>query len=605
MVLLRELDDAKDYPAVIHPVGSDWERQVRAHYTRADGTLNIDGYYSEMFGFTVKSSDFESGSCDSDSSGNDSDCVIISPSEFSSKNPNNRSLIVADSATTIFTSMEISSRFTTDEFVSTFRQAIQVSGEGGENRVVIDPVAVAEFVTTVNEQEPHYFYMYTHVLQTLHLWLPFNFFECQILRVMNVAPCQLHPKSWAFLKAFQVACKGLDLVPTAGVFFYFFHVKNVSPHSLISISSQPNKGQLLFDASGNRLFPFYWSSSPRLIKGTRPVTLNEYERLAVSTLSKFQVLSYVELISREDKPQSFGEYMGSMSTISAQQRAALVMKARAQKAKAERVAASADAMSQLVVEESGVKSTKRKNSEGSGRIPVEIKKVKVTVAGEEEDEGDDEPLKPRRSKGRGLTTLGSGEGGSSASTKGKGASIPCCPIIPEAALDHHIQGVLLTYYLSNRQEHESIDFRNKMESADTSLSALEKEFAMAKSKFEEDLAAVKAEQEDKVTTAVKAKDAEVVILKGKLVTVEGELAKEKAKAKTQQEEASLNAEALTGRIEQLEVEGASQFDEGFKFALEQVKVAFPDVDVVKLGELDSVNQIVEGKIVPYVAPPFE
>jgi hypothetical protein len=59
---------------------------------------------------------------------------------------------------------------------------------------------------------------------------------------MNVAPCQLHPNSWAFLKAFQVACEGLDVVPAAGIFFCFFHVKNVSPHSLISISSQPNKG---------------------------------------------------------------------------------------------------------------------------------------------------------------------------------------------------------------------------------------------------------------------------------------------------------------------------------------------------------------------------
>ncbi|GAU47872.1 hypothetical protein TSUD_404440 [Trifolium subterraneum] len=306
MVLLRELDDAKDYPAVIHPVSSDSERQVRAHYTRADGTLNIDGYYYEMFGFTVKSSDFESGSSDSDSSGNDS-CSSL--------------------------------------------------GEGGENKVVIDPVAV----------------------------------------------------------------------------------------------------ELMFNASGNRLFPFYWSSSPRLIKGTRPGTLNEYERLAVSALSKFQ--KYARTSSLADLPF--------------------------------------------------------------------------------ED-------------------------------------------LRQVALDHHIQGVLLTYCLSNCQEHESIDFRNKMESADTSLSALEKEFAAAKSKFEEDLAAVKAEQEEK-----------------------GELAEEKAKAKTQQEEASLNAEALTGRIEQLEVDGANQFDEGFKFSLEQVKVVFPDVDAVKLGELDSVNQIVERKIVPYAAPPSE
>ncbi|GAU48950.1 hypothetical protein TSUD_285390 [Trifolium subterraneum] len=470
MVLLRELDDAKDYPLVIHPVGSDWERQVRAHYTRADGTLNINCYYSEMSGFTVKSSDFES-----------------------------------DSVATISTSMEISSRFTTDEFVSTFRQAVQVSGEGGENRVMIDPVAVGEFVTTFNEQEPNYFYMYTHVLQTLHLWLPFNSFECQILKVMNVAPCQLHPNSWAFFEAFQVACEGLDVIPTAGIFFCFFHVKNVSPHSLISISSQPNKGrfslyasnfknyrdtfvrfrcgegfpELMFDASGGRLIPFYWSSSHRLIKGTRLGTLNEYERLAVSIFSRFQT--------------------------------------RAQRAEAERAAGSADAMSQLVVEESGVKNIKRKNPEESGRIPVEIpKKRKSTVVDEEEAEIEDEPLQENELPPTAVPpTLRRGR-------ERKATSPPVCSLRISNPL-----GALLTYYLSNRQELESIDFRNKMESADNSLSALDKEFTAAKRKFEEDLAVVKVEQEEKVKAAVKDKDDEVVALKGRVKTLEGELTEEK------------------------------------------------------------------------------
>ncbi|GAU46333.1 hypothetical protein TSUD_28500 [Trifolium subterraneum] len=557
MVLLRELDDAKDYPAVIHHVGSDWERQVRAHYTRADGTLNINGYYSEMFGFTVKSSDFESGSSDNDSSGNDSDCVIISSSESSSTNPNNRSLIVADSVATISTSMEISSRFTTDKFVSTFRQAVQVSGEGGENWVVIDLVALGE--------------------------------------VMNVAPCQLHPNSWAFLKAFQDACEGLDLVPTAGVFFCFFHVKNVSPHSLISISSQPNKGrfslyasnfknyrdtfvrfrcgegfpELMFDAFGNRLFPFYWSSSPRLIKGTRTSTLNEYERLAVSALSKFQVLSSVELISREDKPQSFGEYMGE---------AALVLKARPQKAEAERASASTDVMSQLVVKESGVKNTKRKNSEGSGRIPVEIpKKIKVTVVDEEEDEDEDEPLKLRRtSKGRGLAFPG--EGGSNVAAKGKGASSQCCPSNPEARkgrksnlsaslftkdfdsfglVDEGFQKYARTSHLSE------LTFEDPRQAAmdhhiqaDNGLSALENEFAAAKSKFDEDLAAVKAEQEQKM----KAKDDEMTALKGNVKALEGEL-----RVATQgKEEASQKVDALTAKVDALEMDMASQYDDGFR-----------------------------------------
>ncbi|MCI53733.1 hypothetical protein A2U01_0074980, partial [Trifolium medium] len=66
---------------------------------------------------------------------------------------------------------------------------------------------------------------------------------------MNVAPSQLHPNSWAFIKAFEVMCLGLEVTPTVGVFFGFFQVKNVSPHSLISLSSQPGRGRFSLFAS--------------------------------------------------------------------------------------------------------------------------------------------------------------------------------------------------------------------------------------------------------------------------------------------------------------------------------------------------------------------
>ncbi|GAU22858.1 hypothetical protein TSUD_282250 [Trifolium subterraneum] len=529
MVLLRELDGEKYHPLVIHSVGSDWERLVRAHYTRADGTLNINGYYSEMFGFPVNSSDFESGDSDtdSDSSGNDSNCVIISPFEFSSKNPNNRSLIVADSVATISTSMEISSRFTTNEFVSTFRQAVQVSGEGGKNQVAIDHVAVGEFVTTVNEQEPHYFYVYTHVLQTLNLWLPFNSFECQILR------------------------------------------------------------------------------------GTRVDTLNEYERQAVAAFSRFYVMSSGELIARENKPHSLGDYMSSMSTLSAQQRVALVLKARAQRAEAERVAASADAMAQL-----------------------------------EGEDTNDQPLKSKRvPRNKSSVSPHSGDGGSSTMAKDKLPFITCCASNPElkkgkkrnlsaslwtkdfdsffvvnesfhkyartsslsdldfedlrqAAMNHHIQGAMLSYYLSTRQELDTIEARNKMESADNGLSALEKEYVAAKSKFGKDLAAVKAGQQEAVKAVVKAKDDEVISLKGKVKALEGEL----VVATQGKEEASQKVDTLTAKVDALEMDVASQYDDGFRFTVNQMKVVFPNVDIVKLGELDSLHQIVDGKLVPFIPP---
>ncbi|MCI73620.1 hypothetical protein A2U01_0094884, partial [Trifolium medium] len=38
---------------------------------------------------------------------------------------------------------------------------------------------------------------------------------------------------------------------------------------------------------------------------------------------------------------------------------------------------------------------------------------------------------------------------------------------------------------------------------------------------------------------------------------------------------------------------------GFQFAIEQLKVVFPDLDEAKLGELDALNKIVDGKRVPF------
>ncbi|GAU35507.1 hypothetical protein TSUD_155380 [Trifolium subterraneum] len=382
MVILRDLSDARDYPLEIPSVGSDLERQVRSHYTRADGTLNTSDYFTELSGFQVNSSDLESGSSDSDSdsSGNDGDCVIISPSSFTSKKPNNHSLIVADSVSTISTSMEISSKFTTHEFVSTFRKAVKLTDLEHENLIITDPVNEGEYVTTVNAQEPHYFYMYTRVIQTLNIWLPFTTFEGQMLKTMNIAPNQLHPNSWAFIKAFEVVCRDLEIVPTIGIFFCFFQVKHLSPHSLISLSSQANRGcfslyasnfkhyrdtfarfrcgegfsDLLFVEFDEPLFPFYWSSSPRLIRGTKVETLNEYEREAVKFLATFKVMSSGDLLTRETTPESLGEYMGKIT---------FVLKAREAKQKAVAAAALVDPLTQLVVEESASKGAKRKKQE--------------------------------------------------------------------------------------------------------------------------------------------------------------------------------------------------------------------------------------------------
>ncbi|MCI39561.1 hypothetical protein A2U01_0060793, partial [Trifolium medium] len=86
-----------------------------------------------------------------------------------------RDLVVADPAPLAV--MDITSKYISDETVSSFRGLIGVSSSGVENQVISEPVGEDELVTTVNSNPPHYFYMYSYLLQNFNLRLPFTEFE--------------------------------------------------------------------------------------------------------------------------------------------------------------------------------------------------------------------------------------------------------------------------------------------------------------------------------------------------------------------------------------------------------------------------------------------
>ncbi|RDX64848.1 hypothetical protein CR513_56545, partial [Mucuna pruriens] len=67
-----------------------------------------------------------------------------------------------------------------------------------------------------------FFYLYDTLHSKLGIQLPFTHFERSVLQALNVAPTQLHPNSWAFVRAFELLCEDLGKAPTLGVFFWFF-----------------------------------------------------------------------------------------------------------------------------------------------------------------------------------------------------------------------------------------------------------------------------------------------------------------------------------------------------------------------------------------------
>jgi len=122
--------------------------------------------------------------------------------------------------------------------------------------------------------------------------LPFSGFERELLTEINVAPAQLHPNSWAFVKAFGILCGYFGQPPSVDIFLHFFEVKkqgkslwvslsNITGRVILSLFQQSYKGWKgkffkvccsEYDRTALDGFPLYWVEEVKL---TKPKSLDE------------------------------------------------------------------------------------------------------------------------------------------------------------------------------------------------------------------------------------------------------------------------------------------------------------------------------------------
>ena len=67
--------------------------------------------------------------------------------------------------------------------------------------------------------------MYEVVFKDMGFRLPFTIFQKQIFRWLELAPSQLHPNAFPFMKAFELTCDYLQVKPTIGLFFFIFAIQ--------------------------------------------------------------------------------------------------------------------------------------------------------------------------------------------------------------------------------------------------------------------------------------------------------------------------------------------------------------------------------------------
>ncbi|RDY01986.1 hypothetical protein CR513_14616, partial [Mucuna pruriens] len=174
--------------------------------------------------------------------------------------------------------------------------------------VSVSPCRHGEAVSTTSlaEGKP-YFYLYDTLHSKLGVKLPFTHFERAILQALNVAPTQLHPNSWAFVRAFELLCEDLGKAPMLGVFFWFFTVKKTDKVGWTSLNSRPKRKlfkpflesyksfktrffkvapsdsgpNLLLGRAGRLFFPLSWTHQPAVSEEWEDAFTRELEELPV------------------------------------------------------------------------------------------------------------------------------------------------------------------------------------------------------------------------------------------------------------------------------------------------------------------------------------
>ena len=176
-----------------------------------------------------------------------------------------------------------------------------------------------------------FFFLYSTVFKRIGLRLPFTTFKRELLTEINTAPAQLHPNSWAFIRAFEILCRYLGILPSVDVFLHFFEVKKQGKSLWVSLSGVA--GRILFTLFQNSYkgwkgqffrvccskhdptaldgFPLYWAEKPKLLKPKSLDELTSADREVCAALVGLGVVfSTAKLIACEFHADALSGYFG-------------------------------------------------------------------------------------------------------------------------------------------------------------------------------------------------------------------------------------------------------------------------------------------------------
>jgi hypothetical protein len=184
------------------------------------------------------------------------------------------------------------------------------------------------------------------------------------------------------------------------------------------------------------------------------------------------------------------------------------------------------------------------------------------------------------------------------------------------AMGHELKGLLLNYALAARQRAEIASAKEKAALVDQNLALIEKDVTATKEKLEGEHKSLKEGCEEEFNKLVSAhkeqlataeRDRESAMKTVKVLNASLDAKDLRIKTLAKDNEAALSKLAslqrdndkLTSEKETMEENLGLQFEEGVKYALDQVKVLFPDIDHARLEEAYAMLMIEGDKLIPY------
>jgi len=234
------------------------------------------------------------------------------------------------------------SRFTRSAELAALRKRADIIADTVDERIVsVERVRRGDSVCHGREGHSHdFFYMYSTLVTDLHVCVPFDDFTMGVLRVLNVAPSQLHPNSWAALQSFRLICRVLHLKPSPQVFLQYYSTRPGELASWVSLVGQSHQcllaaytqsfkrfktgffkviirsagAEYFYCDDGTPKFPFYWTNSPTTYRTWPRESLTPEDRHTLSYLDQLpKKLSSKKIIgvfrSSHPRDELFGMYV--------------------------------------------------------------------------------------------------------------------------------------------------------------------------------------------------------------------------------------------------------------------------------------------------------